>query len=87
MADKAYDSDELRKQIADMKAEAFIPSRRKRRIIIPHDWIIYKQRNRIKRCFNRLIHFHRFAMSYDRITIHFTASFASFQSFVMVFPK
>ena len=71
LADKAYDSNALRAIIETMGAEAVIPSNRTRKIIIPHDAISYKQRNRIERCFNKLKHFRRFATRYDRRTIHF----------------
>lgn len=72
LADKAYDSNDLRDRIAAMKAQAVIPSKRNRRLFIPHDVEIYKHRNRIERCFNRLKHFRRFATRYDRRTIHFS---------------
>ena len=49
-----------------------IPSKRSRKLLIPHDIELYKQRHRIERCFNRLKHFRRFATRYDRRTIHFT---------------
>ena len=71
LADTAYDSNDLRSFIADMKATAVIPSRSRRKIQIPHDTALYKLRNRIERCFNRLKHFRRFATRYDRRTIHF----------------
>ena len=71
LADKAYDSNALRALIANMGATVVIPSNRRRKIIIPHDTAIYKHRNRIERCFNRLKHFRRFATRYDRRTIHF----------------
>ena len=71
LADKAYDSNSLRTVIADMGAEAVIPSNRCRKLAIPHDATTYKQRNRIERCFGRLKHFRRFATRYDRRTIHF----------------
>lgn len=54
LADKAYDSNDLRQHIADMQAEAVLPSKRNRKVAIPHDTDIYKHRNRIERCFNRL---------------------------------
>nr|MDX8322450.1 IS5 family transposase [Agrobacterium sp. rho-8.1] len=73
LGDKAYDSNALRATIKAMNAEAVIPSNRTRKIIISHDPIIYKHRNRIERCFNRLKHFRRFATRYERRTIHFTA--------------
>ncbi len=55
-----------------MKARAVIPSKRNRKVFIPHDVELYKERNRIERCFGRLKHFRRFATRYDRRTIHFT---------------
>jgi len=76
LADKAYDSNALRSLIAAMGATAVIPSNRSRKIAIPHDTTLYKQRNLIERCFNRLKHFRRFATRYDRRTIHF-AGFAT----------
>ena len=61
LADKAYDSNALRAFIASMGAEAVIPSNRSRKVLIPHDPLAYKHRNRIERCINRLKHFRRFA--------------------------
>ncbi|MCT8004040.1 IS5 family transposase [Sphingomonas sanguinis] len=72
LADKAYDGNDLRSQIAAMGAEAVIPSKRNRKVVIPHDDGIYKHRNQIERCFSRLKHFRRFATRYDRRVIHFT---------------
>lgn len=72
LADKAYDSNDLRARIADMEAQAVIPSKRNRKIAIPHDIVIYKHRNQIERCFGRLKHFRRFATRYDRRLVHFS---------------
>lgn len=72
LADKAYDSNDLRELIAGMKAEAVIPSKRNRKVFIPHDKAAYKHRNQIERCFGRMKHFRRFATRYDRRAIHFT---------------
>ena len=72
LADKAYDNNDLRERIANMEAQAVIPSKRNRKVFIPHDTAIYKHRNQIERCFGRLKHFRRFATRYDRRTVHFT---------------
>lgn len=72
LADKAYDSNALRALIASMGAEAVIPSNRCRKVVIPHDHAIYRHRNQIERCFNKLKHYRRFATRYDRRTIHFS---------------
>lgn len=71
LADRAYDTNALRSLIADIGALAVIPSTRSRSVPIPHDRIVYRCRNRIERCFNKLKHFRRFATRYDRRAIHF----------------
>ena len=73
IADKAYDSNALRQLIADAGMIAVIPSTRSRKIAIPHDTELYKERNRIERCFNKLKHFRRFATRFDRRAVHFLA--------------
>lgn len=73
IADKAYDSNAIRKTIADAGMQAVIPSNRSRKVIIPHDQAIYRERNRIERCFNKLKHFRRIATRYDRRAVHFLA--------------
>jgi transposase len=73
IADKAYDGNALRALIAEAGAEAVIPSTRSRRVLIPHDTIAYKLRNRIERFFNKLKRFRRIATRYDRRAIHFLA--------------
>ena len=57
LADKAYDANNLRSQIVAMRADAVIPSKRNRKVAIPHDAGIYKHRNQIERCFSLLKHF------------------------------
>jgi transposase len=73
IADKAYDSKNFRQLIAEAGMIAVIPSIRSRKIPIAHDAILYKTRNRIERCFNKLKHFRRFATRFDRLAIHFLA--------------
>lgn len=73
LADRAYDNNDLRQTIAKMGAQAVIPSTRSRKLPIPHDQAIYKERNRIERCFNKLKHFRRFATRYDRRADHYLA--------------
>jgi transposase len=73
LADRAYDANSLRQHLEQIGAEAVIPSTRSRRAPIPHDSIVYKLRNRIERCFNKLKHFRRFATRYDRLAAHYLA--------------
>jgi transposase len=74
IADKAYDSNALRQLIAEAGAQAVIPSIPSRKIVIPHDRLAYRLRNRIERFFNKLKHFRHIATRYDRRAIHFLAA-------------
>ena len=73
LADRAYDSGPLRQVIANAGADAVIPSTRSRKTPIPHNIAIYRCRNRIERCFNKLKHFRRIATRFDRRAAHFLA--------------
>ena len=73
LADKGYDSNAIRAAISAAGMTAVIPSNRARKTIIPHDVTLYRERNRIERCFNKLKHFRRIATRYDRRAVHFAA--------------
>lgn len=73
LADKAYDTNAIRALIADAGMIAVIPSKRDRKVVIPHDPALYRKRNRIERCFNKLKHFRRIATRYDRRDTYFLA--------------
>jgi transposase len=76
LADKAYDTNKLRRQLADQGVEAVIPSIARRRPLIPYDPIAYRQRNLIERMFGRLKDFRRIATRYDKLARNFLASIA-----------
>ncbi len=61
LADKDYDTDAIIEHIANMSAVAVIPSKANRNVQRDDDKDLYKQRNRIERCFSKLKHFRRFA--------------------------
>ena len=71
IADKGYDSNALRAQIAAAGMQAVIPSNRTRKVRLPHDPLAYRSRNRIERCFNKLKHFRRIATRFDRRDLYF----------------
>jgi transposase len=73
IADKAYDSNAIRRRVEAAGMEAVIPSNRSRKTIIPHNKPLYRERNLIERCFNKLKHFRRLATRYDRRAVHFLA--------------
>jgi transposase len=73
IADTAYDSRALRQLIASLGANAVIPTNPTRKHPFAHDPTIYKLRNRIERCFNKLKHFRRFATRYDKLAANYLA--------------
>ncbi len=73
IADKGYDSNAIRACIASAGMVAVIPSTRSRTVLIPHDKTLYRERNLIERCFNKLKHFRHLATRYDRRAHHYLA--------------
>ena len=71
--DRAYDAKSLRETIAGIGATAAILPHPRRTQPYDYDRNIYRLRNRIERCFNKLKHFRRFATRYDRRAAHFLA--------------
>jgi transposase len=66
IADKGYDSAEIVAKIQSLGATAVIPPRRHWKQPRSYDRELYKQRNRIERCFYRLKQFRRFSTRYCR---------------------
>jgi transposase len=66
LGDKGYDADWFREALATRKIEACIPSKSNRKIHIPHDTILYRQRHKIEIMFGRLKDWRRIHTRYDR---------------------
>ena len=73
IADKAYDTNKLRRLLADQRIDAVIPSIGRRKPLIPYDPVAYRQRNLIERMFGRLKDFRRIATRYDKLARNFLA--------------
>lgn len=73
LADKGYDANWLRSRIAEVGAEAVIPSSRSRAQAIPYDKYIYQERNLVERFFNKIKHFRRIATRYEKTAVSFAA--------------
>ena len=74
LADKAYDSAELRRLLAEKNIKAVIPNRSNRKQPFSFDAHTYKRRNVVERTFCRLKDFRRFATRYDRLAATFLAT-------------
>ncbi len=61
-----YDADWFRKALAERNITACIPSKKNRKVPIPHDAVLYRQRHRIENMFGRLKDWRRIHTRYDR---------------------
>jgi transposase len=71
LADKGYDADAIRADLAERNIAAVIPGRSNRRVKIEHDRALYKQRNRIERMFGHLKINRAIATRYDQLANSF----------------
>jgi transposase len=73
VADRAYDSDRIRSDLADADFKVTIPSTAARKTPIPHDPETYKERNRAERLVSRLKRMRRVATRYEKLGCVFLA--------------
>ena len=71
LADKGYDADAIRADLANRNIEAVIPGRSNRRVKIKYDRSLYKERNQIERFFGRLKINRAIATRYDQLAESF----------------
>jgi len=71
LADKGYDADAIRADLAERNIAAVIPGRSNRRVKIDHDRPLYKQRNRIERMFGHIKINRAIATRYDQLANSF----------------
>jgi transposase len=73
MADTAYDSNHLRKVIADKGAVAVIPNNPSRAKKYPLDKHLYAQRHLVECCFSKLKQFRRVATRFEKTARNYSA--------------
>jgi putative transposase len=66
LGDKGYDSNRFRQAPTERGIMPCIPSRKNRKVSIPYNRALYRQRPRIENMFGRLEDWRRIAMRYDR---------------------
>ncbi|WP_266031311.1 IS5 family transposase [Brucella intermedia] len=74
LADKAYDTDAIRKTAADQKIWANIPPKSNRTGVLSFSPWVYRQRNLVERFFNRIKHYRGIATRYDKNPANFLAA-------------
>jgi transposase len=73
LADKGYDADAIVQHIEAAGALPVIPPKTNRSKPRCYDKTLYKQRNRIERCFSKLKHLRRFATRFEKHKVNFEA--------------
>ena len=68
LGDKGYDADWFRDALADRNIAACIPSKANRKVHIPHDKALYRQRHNVENMFGKLKDWRRVHTRYDRCT-------------------
>ena len=76
LADKGYDADWFRAALANRRVAACIPSKSNRKVAIPYDAVLYKQRHKIENMFGRLKDWRRIHTRYDRCAHTFMSAIA-----------
>ena len=71
LADKGYDSDDVRSSLLLKGILPVIPPKANRKEPIACDFRAYKDRNRVERMFNKLKQFRRIATRYDKTAVSF----------------
>ena len=73
LADKGFDSGCFRASIAEVGAQAVIPSSRSRSQAIPYDKHLYQERNLVERFINKIKHYRRIATRYEKTVLSFAS--------------
>ena len=66
IGDRGYDSDWFRKALSSKGIAPCIPPTRNRKVPIPYDKTLYRQRHRVENMFAKLKDWRRIATRYDR---------------------
>lgn len=73
LADRAYDTNDIREALIDRDIEAVIPPKKNRvNKEIIYNKTLYKQRNIIERNWLFLKHFRRIFTRYDKLDVHYS---------------
>ena len=76
LGDRGYDADWLRQALVARGTTACIPSRKNRKMAIPHDATLYRRRHRIENMFGHLKDWRRIHTRYDRCALTFMSAIA-----------
>lgn len=73
LADRGYGSDNVRKTMEARNVVPIIPMRKSRKLRVAVDRTLYRRRNLVERCFNKLKNARRVTTRYDKTAESFLA--------------
>ena len=76
LGDRGYDADLFRNALIAKGIAPCIPSKSNRKVLIPHDQTLYRQRRRIENTFGKLKDWRRIHTRYDRCAHTFMSTIA-----------
>ena len=79
LGDKGYDADWFRAALADQGITACIPSKAYRKVHIPHDKALYRQRHMVENIFGKLKDWRRIHTRLTDVRTHSCPLYASLQ--------
>lgn len=74
LGDKAFDNNRLRENLEGRGAEAVIPSKADRKVVIPHDRTKYRWRHLIENYFSKIKEFRSVNTRYDKTDTSYRAT-------------
>ena len=87
LGDRGYDADWFRKALGERGIVPCIPSKSNRKIPIPHDPTLYRQRHKIENMFGRLKDWRRIHTRYDRCAHTFMSAITLAAVMLFWMPK
>ena len=73
LADKGHDADWIREMIEAQEAAPNIPDKSNRKVRHCFSKVLYKERNKVERFFNKIKHYRRVATRYEKLGDNFLA--------------
>jgi len=76
LGDRGYDADWFRQALTERGIAPCIPSKANRKVLIPHDPVLYRERHKVEIMFGRLKDWRRIHTRYDRCAHTFFSAIA-----------
>ena len=87
LGDRGYDADWFRAALIAKGITPCIPSKSNRKVAIPHDTVLYRQRHKIEIMFGRLKDWRRIHTRYDRCAHTFFSAIAIAATIIFWLPQ